>query len=1418
MAGLIKNQILKHLSKFAKNVSSDSVNVSTLKGEGELTNLELNETVLTDLLELPTWLRITRASVNRVNLKIQWTKLKSVPIVVSLDEVQVEMETCTELRSQGGQSVLPSYSTGGSYGYSDKVIDGMTVTVNAMLITFRSHAFQASFQLSRIVLDSKNPFWQKADLRTTRMKDVDRGELLIFKELSWQTLRVEARSTRDQALTPLRLITNQARCRITIKKKLADSSVVGCRLVLLMDDLLWVLTDSQLTAAFHFLDSLSGLVRQATQQSQKTKAIRKLESLPEFQAQQAQQVRGSSGQQRGANVGSSGGRPLPPQSNIAKAFNKYDVPETSYHFYSERIDLHFCDDPGLGRSSHPDLSSGAALQVAICQLEMDFYPYHLATGDRGHWIKYCADCGPALWAQESIVQFKTLLTDTLNSSRSSHTPLARAPPHTRHGPSHQTPGGRTGHGPGEGGGATQGSPLKVMIAAQLRKLMSSCCVLRVSDFCVYRVSTTKRKQTPKEFISGDKDRFKLPTQMSSLHLEFTSYYFPADSEFPVPPPKLFLQLNPVQVTFDPLSILWLNSFAQSLQRAIVTEPSPSSYLDVYLEAIMPRVIIDGVGEHSNQRDRPHAMHIQASRLNLSNVRPADPTIPGSLASLVTSLDAAQQGELFFASTFPASSTDFQPICHKFVKHAMAEDNVRDPPIVESSLYEAISSMKHDALWLQARDILFVHCEPLWVEFFGVPAARSRPVPFVDAFPLSLWIYIKPKSSLSVATKESSVGLCEEKDPRPHRHLLRNFYDEDSNKGCNSCSGEAKKDPGSVPGDRGEGCRPEAAIHILAYTPSLVSAQLNHYQYLFLMRQLDVITELTSYLTFDTINILTHPNMAGVALAQENLGDTLVVSAVVPQVDVSLVMPPPHPSKDFTAGDMESFLPDSSSTADLHDLGSPSCEVRNSASEHSIVQRASETDACSITSDITKSYSVDQLTSPQPVPVSTSITRQPANTANGNISQPPVSQHSPVNTGKQQSPSTAVKHAASRQLSSSLTNLPRSLRSCQLTDNQISFNNGPVMQLNLQDNLNAGLTSMRKGLTSGFTSIMSTLESAVKTSPEDMSDTLSVRSDLSSDSDNFILVNIDPERSDSGLGGMDALFRVEHKPPPSSVELASEVFEEPTPSEISDVTSSFRRKDAISVVTFKMSRMQVVQESRGYESTVKVQCCHLMCEECTTMGYDEFQKRPGCNDGRKTKFSSRCRGWSDSVAATEPCCLKLRLDTHVEPTSPGAEDLRGISGAPLPVLIRPFLRGHVADLNLSFLMSTVTGLIDLIEDEIVPQPLPMEVLVERIRLQLTEDRVPANITSPGSVPTQVWLPKLIVKRDTDGVFTLLPQREGNSEAESIKEERDKLAEELKQLRQQLAQVEEENCSLQAEMAKLQESQSSQGFSLPKFPLP
>ncbi|XP_005099788.2 UHRF1-binding protein 1-like, partial [Aplysia californica] len=105
MAGLIKSQILKHLSKFTKNLSSDKINVSTFKGEGELSNLELNEDILTQLLELPTWLRITKAVCNRVAVKIQWTKLKSQPICLYLDEIIIETETCEQPRTPSSSEI-----------------------------------------------------------------------------------------------------------------------------------------------------------------------------------------------------------------------------------------------------------------------------------------------------------------------------------------------------------------------------------------------------------------------------------------------------------------------------------------------------------------------------------------------------------------------------------------------------------------------------------------------------------------------------------------------------------------------------------------------------------------------------------------------------------------------------------------------------------------------------------------------------------------------------------------------------------------------------------------------------------------------------------------------------------------------------------------------------------------------------------------------------------------------------------------------------------------------------------------------------------------------------------------------------------------------------------------------------------------
>ncbi|XP_033218279.1 UHRF1-binding protein 1-like [Belonocnema kinseyi] len=589
MVSIIKNQLLKHLSRFTKNLSADKINFSTFKGEGELTNLELDEIVLTDLLELPSWLRLTSAWCNKVTFRIQWTKLKSVPIFLSLDEVHIEVETVEDLRSMSTPQGLSSYAGPAKYSFIHKVIDGITVAVNTVSVTFKSPAFIASVQMTRIMVESKSPTWQRCDLRMTRVKDPDRGQLLIFKELEWQTVRIEARSTKDKDLTPLRLLTNQARCRITIKKRLCDCFVMGSRLVIILDDLLWVLTDSQLKAALHFIDSLGGLIEKATILERKTKAARKLEGLPEHQAQVSQQTRSKSAS----------------HTPISKIFTRYDVVETSYHFLSQRIDLHLCDDPGAGRSLHPDLMDGGALQISLVKFQIDYYPYHLAIADRKHWALYKESSTPhSQWLQQSLNAFRGKFMDLIDSGRTQHSPLTRTQGNASESsakssgdesdkPSLQSSGSQ------DRKPSTQpsGNPVKNHVLEQLAKLMTTCIVIRIDDFTLYKVTTSTRKPTPKEFVSGDKDRFCLPEDVNILHAEFTYYYYPGDITFPLPPPKFYVQLNPIQVNFDTCSCLWFNSFLLNLYHSLLGNGNKTSsntanlmYFDVKIEAILPRTL------------------------------------------------------------------------------------------------------------------------------------------------------------------------------------------------------------------------------------------------------------------------------------------------------------------------------------------------------------------------------------------------------------------------------------------------------------------------------------------------------------------------------------------------------------------------------------------------------------------------------------------------------------------------------------------------------------------------------------------------------------------------------------------------------------------------------------------------------------
>ena len=100
-------------------------------------------------------------------------------------------------------------------------------------------------------------------MRETRKQD-DR-EVVTRKKIQWNSVRVEA-NWKDAA--PVRLITNQGEIRIMLRRRIADCASLANRIEIILDDLLWILSDRQIQATLLCVKSLSEAI-EASKEIQK---------------------------------------------------------------------------------------------------------------------------------------------------------------------------------------------------------------------------------------------------------------------------------------------------------------------------------------------------------------------------------------------------------------------------------------------------------------------------------------------------------------------------------------------------------------------------------------------------------------------------------------------------------------------------------------------------------------------------------------------------------------------------------------------------------------------------------------------------------------------------------------------------------------------------------------------------------------------------------------------------------------------------------------------------------------------------------------------------------------------------------------------------------------------------------------------
>uniref|UniRef100_A0A8C2E1Y3 UHRF1 binding protein 1-like n=1 Tax=Cyprinus carpio TaxID=7962 RepID=A0A8C2E1Y3_CYPCA len=817
MAGLIKKQILKHLSRFAKNLSPDKINLSTLKGEGQLTNLELDEEVLQNMLDLPTWLAINKVCCNKAAIRIPWTKLKTHPITLSLDKVVMEMSTCDEPRPPNGPSPIATASGQSEYGFAEKVVEGISLSVNSIVIRISAKAFNASFELSQLQVYSVNTSWATGDLRYTRILDPTRGEILTFKEVSWQMIRIEAdaiQNTEHEVVrAPIRLITNQSKIRVTLKRRMKDCNVIASKLILILDDLLWVLTDSQLKAMVQYAKSLSEAM-------EKSAAQRK--SMPPDTTQvtpappSAQQVRT---QQASAAADQS--------ASMARLFNDYDVRETSHHLQITHLDLHICDDTNAkDRGINKRIDSGA-MQLSFSSISVDYYPFHKAGESSMHWMHYGeATKSRETWARSLLEEFKSNV-EMLKTAVS---------------------------------GQSQSSP------QHGENLLNS---LKVDFSAVLKVSTADQpRSSPQSMISCNKKSLYLPQEMPAIHAEFTEYYFPDGKDYPIPCPNLYVQLNALQLVLDSRSLVWLNLFALDLRQSLEQfmelyklndSQKPDEHVDIRVDGLMLKLVIPAEQERT-QPDQPRSVSVQTSEMVATNTRHPSGCTRSSLEAL---LQAFQEQPFFtsLSASFPRSQSSFSVLHPVFQRHAHEQDTcIHD-------VYRGLAppSLSTNALkTAAATDLWAVHFSQFWVDYEGSRSGRGRPTPCVDSFPLTLWVchparYTQHQERLRAGVGSGLLPRSESAEIASRlqrKKLLKEYYSSDASPSNMPSNGLHKpqsldglfSDSSSSPSLASSSS--EVDLQVIVHIKKHLSAQVSHGQYVFLLRLQNAVKSLQRTLQQD----------------------------------------------------------------------------------------------------------------------------------------------------------------------------------------------------------------------------------------------------------------------------------------------------------------------------------------------------------------------------------------------------------------------------------------------------------------------------------------------------------------------------------------------------------------------------------------
>ncbi|XP_016353151.1 UHRF1-binding protein 1-like isoform X1 [Sinocyclocheilus anshuiensis] len=1307
MAGIIKKQILKHLSRFTKNLSPDKINLSTLKGEGQLSNLELDEEVLQNMLDLPTWLAVTRVYCNKAAIRIQWTKLKTSPICLFLDKVEVEMRTCEEPRPPNGPSPIAITAGQSEYGFAEKVVEGMSVIINSITIKVQARAFHASFELWQLQGCSLNPKWQKSDLRYTRITHPKRGEVLTFKEINWQSLRIEADAIesdeQDLGSTPLRLITNQGRIRIALKRRVKDCNVLASKLLFILDDLLWVLTDSQLKAIIHYAKSLSEAMEKSGQQ-RKSMAAETLQTAPPS-----------------PGIHSLWTEPPPPEAvgtpgTLAQYFDLHDVKESSYHTFISRLDLHICNDSSSDSDEAPPPGTQGAMQLTFRKLGCDYYPFHRPGDGCRHWERHCGAMeSRAQWAAKLLQEFQRRVEDLGIPGPHSETNVS-----AKDSPAKKIKDGESlsSFSPERSQTSRRTSAAAPSSGTPLKSLRSSCMVIRVDDLDIHQVSTGGRhSKRTQSLLSCNRKSLHLPDNTPAIHLQFTEYYFPDNPGLPVPCSNLYAQLNGLQLCLDAPSVLWMTLFSRGLHKTLdqvkafyhlQDSSKTDEHIDIRLDATQLKLIIPLESSILDHPDRPQSLSISLPQIILSNTRHAPHGSHSDLNSTYSSFSTCTFFHPMVCQPFPRDQSILLPLPSAFLQHCLENESL---------------SLAHKRP-SRSQDVWSVSLSRVTLDFEGARRGlRGKALPFVEPFAMSLWMCcpsaFKKDSHCSSIDADSKSPTGSSKQP-----LL------DSLQGVNDVISSKVDQTEDLVNS------PMASIHILAQSITPVKMWLNHYQFVALLRMKDYLARLAGDLTKD---------VQGLGQPEHKPSDppSVCVSILMEVIELALLLPPATSEPVEEAHSPEETDSPSLTDSDLspsHHAGEPglledSGTGGNEDQEDYAEQEGSVEEACEAVEE-GMDGPTGQDDEAQAVIPSSSPALSPGNPAL-------LSRHSSTFSleGELSSALNATKGVTKDALSASLDLTKGALSITKDAFSILSRGSG-MTKLFAPQNKEQSARPEESG-----PSMMGNLRlQSMKQSPSQNScDSAILESSLADDG-----MSIDSDISENFVILMDSESGVESLRPNGAGVSGSCVSPAPGTEggSSADLSSSLSQstediaQDMVSVLVLCLSRMGCLTEMRGEDIVVALEAQELVPKQLGNHKVTDLLAGLALTQAGSSSPSAPLSPGPQSLYCPPAAALRMEMGPCAGRHSPLSKSVG---------FMEMCLTGCKAEL----LASTLNTLGPFLEDELSADPQPMRLWLRDTAITLKDDGPRVYPTTPQPVPVLFSLDGIVLERLDDGILSLRP---------------------------------------------------------------